>query len=186
MIPTILFALCTVALAHPTARSLPVQPVARDCDNSTSATIKLDDGVLTGTPLGDTGVVQYLGIPYAKPPVGDLRFRLPEINDPYTGEINATAYGRACIQLTQGSDNAVNMSANASAVLNTFANPAFPDSEDCASTLPCALTLANISPGLTINVVTPANATADSKLPIAFVRHPIYNLDVWYLPARTH
>ncbi|XP_017797038.1 PREDICTED: esterase FE4-like, partial [Habropoda laboriosa] len=48
-------------------------------------------------------VAQYLGIPYAEPPVGDLRFRSPQPwkrtwNETYS----ATEYGNMCIQLGKG------------------------------------------------------------------------------------
>ncbi|XP_069689979.1 juvenile hormone esterase-like [Periplaneta americana] len=40
----------------------------------------------------------YNGIPYAAPPVGDLRFRAPEPASAWTGELNATKPGNSCIQ----------------------------------------------------------------------------------------
>ncbi|WP_439680052.1 carboxylesterase/lipase family protein [Embleya sp. MST-111070] len=36
---------------------------------------------------------RFLGIPYAKPPVGDLRFAAPEVPEPWTEPLAATAYG---------------------------------------------------------------------------------------------
>ncbi|KAH9514795.1 Pyrethroid hydrolase Ces2a [Bulinus truncatus] len=40
----------------------------------------------------------FLGIPYAKPPVGKLRFAKPEAHPALNGVFNATNYGAACIQ----------------------------------------------------------------------------------------
>jgi para-nitrobenzyl esterase len=40
----------------------------------------------------------YLGIPYAKPPVGERRFTAPEPADRWTGVREATAFGTACVQ----------------------------------------------------------------------------------------
>jgi carboxylesterase type B len=40
----------------------------------------------------------FLGIPFAQPPIGDLRFRIPQsLNTSWTGLRDATAYGPACI-----------------------------------------------------------------------------------------
>ncbi|MFE6222887.1 carboxylesterase/lipase family protein [Streptomyces sp. NPDC057854] len=39
------------------------------------------------------GTYRFLGIPYAKPPVGDLRFAAPEPPEPWTEPLDATAYG---------------------------------------------------------------------------------------------
>ena len=40
----------------------------------------------------------FLGIPYAQPPVGDLRFRVPQsLRKTWTGVREATAYGPTCV-----------------------------------------------------------------------------------------
>lgn len=40
----------------------------------------------------------YLGIPYAKPPIGDLRFKAPVSPTPWLGVLNATEFGPMCPQ----------------------------------------------------------------------------------------
>lgn len=40
----------------------------------------------------------YLGIPYAKPPIGNLRFRPPIPAEPWSGNLNATEPGSSCAQ----------------------------------------------------------------------------------------
>lgn len=49
--------------------------------------------VLNGTVRG------FLGIPYANPPVGHLRFRAPEPVNAWQGVKNATSYSNTCVQL---------------------------------------------------------------------------------------
>ena len=44
------------------------------------------------------GVLRFAGIPFAKPPVGDLRFRPPQPADPWDGVRPATAFGDTCMQ----------------------------------------------------------------------------------------
>ncbi|MGP0035097.1 MAG: carboxylesterase family protein [Solirubrobacteraceae bacterium] len=64
------------------------------------------------------GVNEWLGIPYAAPPVGNLRWQPPQPPAPWTGTLSATAFGSECIQTTgAGSENClfVNVWAPASA-----------------------------------------------------------------------
>jgi carboxylesterase type B len=49
------------------------------------------DGVGRGTP--DDGIARFLGIPYGKPPFGELRFALPEPADGWDGVRDATVFG---------------------------------------------------------------------------------------------
>ncbi len=50
------------------------------------------------------GLVEYLGIPYAKPPVGALRFRRAQAVEPWDGVLDATKYGPEAIQNDEGED----------------------------------------------------------------------------------
>ncbi len=59
--------------------------------------ITLDDGQLQGSV--DGGSRRFLGIPFAKPPVGALRWKAPVKNDPWTGVRDATQFGGRCAQL---------------------------------------------------------------------------------------
>ncbi|QLA14766.1 carboxylesterase family protein [Desulfolutivibrio sulfoxidireducens] len=59
-------------------------------------TINLDSGPVSGRIAGDVRV--FLGIPYAQPPTGDLRWKAPKPPRPWEGVRDATAYGPACAQ----------------------------------------------------------------------------------------
>lgn len=48
------------------------------------------------------GMVEYLGIPYAQPPVGELRFKRAVAKAPWEGIFDAKDYGAAPIQLNDG------------------------------------------------------------------------------------
>jgi para-nitrobenzyl esterase len=45
------------------------------------------------------GVAEFLGIPYATPPVGDLRWTPPKPHAPWTTVLKATAYANTCAQV---------------------------------------------------------------------------------------
>ena len=58
--------------------------------------VKTAQGSLEGLRLGDSEV--YRGIPYAKPPVGSLRWRPPQSVDAWSGVRPAKTFGPACPQ----------------------------------------------------------------------------------------
>lgn len=65
---------------------------------------QITGGKVAGVKQGD--VVAYKGIPYAKPPVGELRWRAPQPVAPWQGEFDASMYGHDCMQLPFPSDAA--------------------------------------------------------------------------------
>jgi len=61
-----------------------------------AATAKLDSGRVQGEQQGDISV--FRGIPFAAPPVGELRWRPPESVTSWDGTRDATAFSNACPQ----------------------------------------------------------------------------------------
>ncbi|KAF8838648.1 alpha/beta-hydrolase [Paxillus ammoniavirescens] len=113
-------------------------------------TVTLNSATVTGISSGSMN--KFLGIPFAQPPTGNLRFQLPQALPPYNSSFSATAYGPACPQQAIGSPLVSGLPAE---TLDYLANTIFnivtlPSAEDC----------------LTLNVVAPAEATPDSKLPV--------------------
>src|SRR5215472_4321982 len=62
--------------------------------------ILTDQGPLTG--LAVSGENEYLGIPYARPPVGRLRWLPPQPPAHFRGVFKATKFGNECRQLQGG------------------------------------------------------------------------------------
>ncbi len=58
--------------------------------------VRIDTGRLAGVTRN--GVVAFKGIPFAAPPVGDLRWRPPQPARPWTGVRQASEYGADCEQ----------------------------------------------------------------------------------------
>ncbi len=56
------------------------------------------EGTVAGLRVG--GVSEFRGIPYAQPPVGDLRWQPPVAAKPWSGVRQATMFGPACAQIT--------------------------------------------------------------------------------------
>lgn len=72
---------------------------ANQADTTPSPTVQTEAGAVVGKietlPLGKIAY-EYLGIPYAEPPVGDLRFAAPVPSKPWSDVRDATSYGKAC------------------------------------------------------------------------------------------
>ncbi|ERE78030.1 liver carboxylesterase-like isoform 1 [Cricetulus griseus] len=90
----------------------------------------------------DVGVHTFLGIPFAKPPVGSLRFAPPEPPEPWSGVRDGTSYPAMCLQ----SDI---MTIGGAKEMNLLMHPVSM-SEDC----------------LYLNIYTPAHAHEGSNLPV--------------------
>jgi len=102
-------------------------------------------GPIQGVPSGDPRVTAFLGVPYAKPPVGDLRWRSPQKPEPWEGTLQATSYPDMAWQNAPGQHPETDF-------YDRELNPASQDytiSEDC----------------LYLNVWTPARSAAE-KLPV--------------------
>ena len=67
------------------------------------STVRVDGGLLEGT--AEDGLMVYRGIPFAAPPVGDLRWRAPRPAAKWEGVRKADAFGRACLQINQAIAN---------------------------------------------------------------------------------
>ncbi|EIW58877.1 carotenoid ester lipase precursor [Trametes versicolor FP-101664 SS1] len=130
-------------------------PLALAAAASTVPTVTLDEGTIVGT--SDGFLDQFLGIPFAQPPVGKLRLQLPVPVSPYSGIVNATAIGNQCFQqalpappVPSGAPSEIGQFLQAiTASEGPGAGP--PQSEDC----------------LNINVIVPSGTQADAKLPVA-------------------
>jgi para-nitrobenzyl esterase len=77
-------------LAGPTAAQAPADAFASDVIQ----VVKIKQGALKGTVKD--GVAYTLGIPYAAPPVGDLRWKPPAAAASWTGERDASKAGPRC------------------------------------------------------------------------------------------
>ncbi|WP_030451867.1 carboxylesterase/lipase family protein [Herbidospora cretacea] len=89
-----------VTAAALTATALPAAAATTPPDRhhgGQAATVRVDTGWLRGTSAKDHRLFQ--GIPYAAPPVGELRWRSPQPVAPWPGVRAATAPGDRCAQL---------------------------------------------------------------------------------------
>ncbi len=63
--------------------------------------MRVHQGVLQGVVEPGTRIVAWKGIPYARPPLGDLRWRPPLPASRWAGGRDARAFGSACVQPPQ-------------------------------------------------------------------------------------
>lgn len=116
--------------------------VASSEPQESAPTVRIRNGTVVGSRLN--GVDSFLGIPFAKPPIDQLRLRPPEPLDHAFDTLVATGTPTACPQMATG--------APAASSSSSIATPPPPQGEDC----------------LTLNIQRPANVTRHKKLPVLF------------------
>jgi para-nitrobenzyl esterase len=89
--------------------------------------VQITAGTLRGTNAGSA--IAFRGIPYAKPPLGELRWQPPEPPSPWQGVREAVQPGSACTQRTSGLTPFI--APMAEAYGSNFAQPPIKSSEDC-------------------------------------------------------
>ena len=106
--------------------------------------IAVDGGQVTGTPTiqWTYGVRLFRGIPYAAPPIGNLRWRAPQPVTAWQGVLRADHFSQACMQLPTDTEG------------NAWREGHVPVSEDC----------------LYLNIWTPARSASD-RLPVMVFIH---------------
>ena len=112
--------------------------------------VRVDTGQLQG--VVDDGVVAYKGIPFAAPPVGDLRWRPPQPAASWTGVRQAAEFGADCMQGRFGPPPRPSATPAPAMPASPTAPSGPAPSEGC----------------LFLNVWTPANAAPGAKLPVMF------------------
>lgn len=88
---------------------------------------RTDAGAVRGAYLGSA--IVFMGIPYARPPVGPLRWEAPQPPAPWTGVRDATRPGPACAQDPAGLTPF--LAPMAKAYGSSYSEPPVQSSEDC-------------------------------------------------------
>ncbi|XP_015520316.1 venom carboxylesterase-6 [Neodiprion lecontei] len=113
-------------------------------ETETYPTVTTPLGTIEGyydTSSGNRTFEAYTGIPYAEPPVGDLRFEIPKAISAWSGVLSAKGYGSACVQ--------------PSAIHVSYVEKTVTGAEDC----------------LYLHVYTPAANSSGNLLPVIFFVH---------------
>lgn len=84
------------------AAALMISPAETD---RATPTVRVEQGALVG--VAADGVESFKGVPFATPPVGPLRWRMPQRPAAWEGERSATDYGAICIQPPSNGDPGV-------------------------------------------------------------------------------
>ena len=110
--------------------------IAAQTPSAVTDPVRVEQGLLAGTAGRSPDVRVYRGVPFASPPVGELRWKPPQPATPWQGIRQATQVGNACVQPPSPPNG-----------LNAASPP--PTSEDC----------------LNLNIWTPAKSAGD-RLPV--------------------
>jgi len=109
--------------------------------------LTIEGGKVIGVKTATKGIIAYKGIPFAAPPVGDLRWKEPQPVVPWKGIKTADKFGAASMQVTWDPQSFYGKEWRASGSV--------PFNEDC----------------LYLNIWTPAAGKTDKKLPVAIWIH---------------
>jgi para-nitrobenzyl esterase len=115
--------------------------------SGSNPTLSVEGGKIVGVETPTKGIIAYKGIPFAAPPVGDLRWKEPQPVVPWKGVKVADTYGAAAMQTTWDPNSFYGREWRASGSV--------PFKEDC----------------LYLNVWTPAAGQTGKKLPVAMWIH---------------
>ena len=77
--------------------------VASPASGSANPVVRIDGGLIRGASAA--GVNSFLGLPYAAPPTGNLRWRPPQPAAAWSGVRDATQFGASCPQVTDPQKN---------------------------------------------------------------------------------
>ena len=110
--------LCALLLALGGCTEDKQQPSANDADSNNMLTRTYQGTLLGQTSPYDNSVAVFRGIPYAEPPLGDLRWKPPHSPKPWSGTRPAERFATACVQATDYEEF-------------VWGRPAFNTSEDC-------------------------------------------------------
>src|SRR5207253_6043853 len=80
--------------------------------------VKTTSGIVEGVRAASPAVRAFRGIPFAAPPVGELRWKAPQPVVPWTGVKSADTFGPQCMQQPYPE-------------ASPYATPSQPTSEDC-------------------------------------------------------
>lgn len=125
---------------------LMVSLVLTSCQES-NPVLNIEGGQVVGVQTPTKGIISYKGIPFAAPPVGDLRWKEPQPVMPWEGVKVADSYGAAAMQVAWDPESFYGREWRASGTV--------PFSEDC----------------LYLNIWTPAAGQQGKKLPVAMWIH---------------
>ncbi len=121
--------------------------IASCSKNDPNPVLTIEGGQIQGVETETAGIVAYKGIPFAAPPVGELRWKEPQPVVPWDGVKIADTYGDAASQTTWDPESFYGREWRASGSV--------PFTEDC----------------LYLNLWTPAAGQTNKKLPVAMWIH---------------
>ena len=86
-----------VAITWPPVRAI---PASEDKNPEATAAVRTDKGLVSGVTTAGGAVEVFAGIPYAKPPVGDLRWTTPQEPDAWEGVLVCDTFAPMSMQKT--------------------------------------------------------------------------------------